>query len=129
MSRHHGHSSGSGSHSEVRGSSFTAYMREFIGDTVTIFTTSGGASGFGFTGVILSVNSNFVRLMTEQGMPPVHPLADNVLADFDGGGRIGSGIGRTGNIGKGNDTGPSHSVSSVVDIPIDRITAFTHNAL
>lgn len=127
MSRHHGRSSGSGS--ELRGSSFMVYMREFIGDTVTIFTTSGGASGFGFTGVLLSVNPDFVRLMTEQGMPPVHPLADNTFTDFESGGRISGGIGRNGTIGKGNDTPTTPSISSVVDIPVDRITAFTHNAL
>ena len=49
--------------------SLVRHLYNFIGDTVTIFTTSGGASGGGFTGTLLSVNSNFVRLLTKMGDP------------------------------------------------------------
>lgn len=41
-----------------------------IGQTVTIFTTSGGQSGGGFTGVLASVNDRFVRLITQIGSAP-----------------------------------------------------------
>ena len=37
----------------------------YIGQTVTIFTTSGGLSGNGFTGVLISADCNVVRLLCE----------------------------------------------------------------
>lgn len=46
-----------------------ALLSNYIGETVTIFTSSGGQSGAGFTGVILSVNNVFVRLITRIGPP------------------------------------------------------------
>jgi len=36
--------------------SISQLLSNYIGETVTIFTKSGGQSGAGFTGVILSVN-------------------------------------------------------------------------
>ena len=101
------------------------HMHKFIGETVTIFTTSGGASGCGFTGVLITVNSCFVRLVTEQGTPPSNPLAENICGDMDNG--PGRGLG--GFCGKGDHEGPSRAVASVCDIPFDRIVAFCHNAV
>lgn len=129
MSRKHRSCGSSGSGSGGQSTSLIGHMRQFIGETVIIFTTNGGASGFGFTGIILSVNSSFVRLVTDQGIAPTNPLSDNVFGDTDSGGRISGGIGRIGNLGRGTDSGPSHSVGSVVDIPVNRIVAFTHNAI
>lgn len=96
------------------------HIFEFIGETVTIFTTSGGASGSGFTGVVLSVNANFVRLMTEQGTPPTNPINGGLEGTGNGfgfdamGGAAMAGIARFG---------------SVCDIPIENIAAFCHNAV
>lgn len=107
----------------------------YIGETVTIFTTSGGASGCGFTGVIISVNCNFVRLVTHQGTPPTNPLAENICGDMDDGGcgglgGIGGGkLGNVGGIGGGKPQPHMFTVGSVVDIPVDRIAAFVHNAV
>ena len=42
----------------------------YIGQTVTIFTTSGGMSGCGFTGVLAAVNENSVKLITNFGAAP-----------------------------------------------------------
>jgi len=42
-------------------------MFRHIGQTVTIFTTSGGLSGGGFTGVLLSADCNCVRLLADIG--------------------------------------------------------------
>ena len=42
-------------------------MGRYIGQTVTIFTTSGGLSGNGFTGVLLTVDCNCVRLLADIG--------------------------------------------------------------
>lgn len=44
-----------------------ADMARFIGRTVTVFTTSGGISGGGFTGVLACVDNNMVRLITRIG--------------------------------------------------------------
>lgn len=127
-SRHNG--SGSSGNTGSR-SSFLRNIREFIGETVTIFTTSGGASGFGFTGVILSVNQRFLRLMTDPGASPANPLADSTFGDPDNEGRAFGGISRNGSsyAGRGNDCRSTRATGSVCDIPIDRIAAFTHNAI
>ncbi len=108
-----------------RGSGLLGHMCQFVGETVTIFTTSGGASGCGFTGVLISVNPWFVRIVTEQGTPPTNPLAENVCGDFDNG----PGRGPGGSFGKGGHDRPFRSTGSVCDIPVDRIVAFCHNAV
>lgn len=123
--------------SGYQGSSLLRHISEFIGETVTIFTTSGGVSGCGFTGIVLSVNPCFVRLVTEQGIAPNNPLAENICGDLDNGGRCGGrgdrDLGGMNTIGRGgcNDHGNGYGrvVGSVVDIPIDRIAAFCHNAV
>ncbi len=126
--------------------SLARHLCEFIGETVTIFTTSGGASGCGFTGVILAVNCNFVRLVTQQGSAPSNPLSESICGDYEeedecNGGGIGGGLGgKVGNVpgGIGGGIGPmgghkrrhnGFKVGSVCDIPIDRIAAFCHNAI
>jgi len=107
------------------------HIARYVGETVTIFTTSGGASGCGFTGTVLSVNCNYVRLVTHQGMPPANPLAENICGDLENG----LGPGSKGFIGLGNVDGcherdrRKNRVGSVCDIPIDRIAAFCHNAV
>jgi hypothetical protein len=99
-------------------------LAQHIGQTVTIFTTSGGQSGRGFTGVLASVNPNFVRLVTQIGSAPGCALGsccddrhhhrdcdcerDRDRDRFDC---------------RGNNLG------SIVDIPVDRIAAFVHNAV
>lgn len=118
--------------SRNQGSSLARHIDEFVGENVTIFTTSGGASGCGFTGVVLSVNSCFVRLVTDLGMPPSNPLAENICGDMDNGPEQG-GRGCGGMSGSGrnwrNDRGRTRTAGSVCDIPIDRIAAFCHNAV
>ena len=52
---------------------FTTYI-PYVSIAVTIFTTSGGLSGNGFTGVLLSVDINCVRLLADIGAPPACPL-------------------------------------------------------
>ncbi|MDF2514444.1 MAG: putative rane protein [Herbinix sp.] len=85
----------------------------FIGQTVTIFTTSGGASGCGFTGVLLRVNPNYVTLVNRIGTPPTNPLSEVVC----------------GGNGRGSEDRPVYTVGSVCDIPVDKIAAFCHNAI
>ncbi len=45
-------------------------LMRYIGQTVTIFTTSGGLSGCGFTGTLAGVCGCTVRLITDIGPPP-----------------------------------------------------------
>ena len=49
-------------------------LHRFCGQTVTIFTASGGISGSGFTGVLLSVDEACIRLLTSFGLPPACPI-------------------------------------------------------
>lgn len=107
-----------------QGTSLLAHMSECIGETVTIFTTSGGISGCGFTGVLISVNSCFIRLVTEQGAAPSNPIAENICGDLSNG----AGRGPCGS-GRGCHDGHSRAVGSVCDIPVDCIVAFCHNAV
>lgn len=113
-----------------QGTSLARHISRFVGETVTIFTTSGGASGCGFTGVVLSVNNCFVRLVTDQGMAPTNPLAENICGEMENGGRERGGLGGLG-VGRGgcNEKMMMREVGSVCDIPIDRIAAFCHNAV
>lgn len=90
-------------------------LSRFIGQTVTIFTTSGGASGCGFTGVLLRVNSSFVTLVNRIGSPPSNPLSEVICGDR----RNDRDMGGT----------PVFIVGSVCDIPVDKIAAFNHNAI
>lgn len=85
-----------------------------IGQTVTIFTTSGGASGCGFTGVLLLVNPTFVTLVDRFGTPPANPLSMSICGDrkeFR------------------NKEEYFYTVGSVCDIPTNRIVSFCHNSI
>ena len=116
-------SSSSGSHS------FLHHMCKYIGQTVTVFSTSGGASGCGFSGVLISVNSDFIRITTQIGTPPANPLSENICGDFDGcDGHGGGGKGYHDDFCSGSKDG-YFNVGSVVDIPVNRIAAFCHNAV
>ena len=85
----------------------------FIGQTVTVFTTSGGASGCGFTGVLLRVNPCFITLVNRLGTPPRNPLSEEICGDRRDNGR--------------RDSTPIFTVGSVCDIAVDKIAAFCHN--
>ncbi len=49
-------------------------LLRYIGQTVTIFTTSGGLSGSGFTGVLAGVCDGTVKLITDIGAAPACPI-------------------------------------------------------
>ncbi len=126
-----------------------ALLASHIGQTVTIFTSSGGQSGSGFTGVLLAVNSVFVRLITRIGPPPGCSLG-NACTGFNpgygcgGGAVMGGGCGSSGGYGAGPilpasingaasaggwDSMPVYTVGSVTDIPVASIVSFVHNAV
>jgi hypothetical protein len=103
------------------------HMARHIGQTVTIFTTSGGESGRGFTGVLAMVNNRFIRLITNIGPAPGCALGsccdkrrDRHCGDED----FVEGVRDRDRFDCfGRDFG------SVVDIPVDRIAAFVHNSV
>ncbi len=106
--------------------SLIEHLSRFVGKTVTIFTTSGGASGCGFTGVLLFVNPCFVRLVIRQGTSPSNPLSESICGEKNGE-----------DYGMMPGCGMHHKkkhhedsmVGSVCDIPIDKIASFCHNAI
>lgn len=110
------------------GLNFVTHLANYIGETVTIFTTSGGESGSGFTGVLISVNNSYVRLITQIGPAPACSLGNccsgikdgSSTDDFDGvvGGTIG-----------GRASCSVNTIGAVVDIPLNRIASFVHNAV
>lgn len=110
-------------------------LNRFVGQTVTIFTTSGGQSGMGFTGVLASVNVNFVRLITQIGPAPSCSLG-NCCDDLHGcagtfetaeplNTLVPTGIGGNPNRARCH----VNTLGSIVDIPIDRIASFVHNSV
>lgn len=124
------------------GGNFAKLLAHHIGQTVTIFTSSGGQSGSGFTGIILSVNEVFVRLITRIGPPPGCSLGNscNNFNTGHGAGHCGYGYGSSygpvlpgsvnGSVTSGGWDGyPVYSVGSVTDIPIANIVSFVHNAV
>ncbi|MGB8451640.1 MAG: hypothetical protein WCD89_04840 [Anaerocolumna sp.] len=101
---------------------FIRHIARFVGETVTCFTASGGISGSGFTGVILAVNCDFVRLVTDQGSAPTSPI-DPPYDECDN-------VNNGSNYNNMNyDRRHCYNVGSVTDIPIDKIVAFVHNAV
>lgn len=125
-------------------------LENHIGETVTIFTTSGGESGRGFTGVIIRVNARFVRLVTRIGPAPGCALG-NSCDDFDDhhrehdrdcdfdndrdrrrlfdGGFRDNNRRRDDRIHDRRNDDFIRSIGSIVDIPIDRIAAVVFNSI
>lgn len=108
---------------------FADHLRRFIGETVTIFTTSGGQSGQGFTGVVLAVNDCFVRLITRIGSAPGCALGNSCSNNRGYNNRCCDRDYNYNNYNNYNNGGFNHTLGSVADIPIDRIASFVHNAV
>lgn len=88
----------------------------YIGQTVTIFTTSGGLSGSGFTGVLVSVNECSVRLLVSAGNAPACALGSNCGGPPEF------------NFNFNNNCNGS-ALGAIAVIPTCAIAAFTHNAI
>jgi hypothetical protein len=112
-------------------------LRRFVGQVVTIFTTSGGESGRGFTGVLASVSSDpIVRLITQIGPAPGCALGS--CCDVKHNKKRGSR--RRFEDEDENEVSEDElnenrfdcqvrSVGAVVDIPVNRIVAFVHSSI
>jgi hypothetical protein len=118
------------------GGSIISQLARWSGTTVTIYTTSGGASGCGFTGVLIMCDPCFVRLITCLGPAPCCSLGSTCntccCPTFNNcapnGGRFGGNSRFGGGFGGGMNNAVCN-VGAVVDIPVDRIAAFVHNAI
>lgn len=104
---------------------FVNHISNYIGETVTIYTTSGGESGLGFTGVILSINPTYVRLITQIGSAPSCALGNCCLVKEI---RSKKDAEEMQDSTEGFDCS-GRTVGSVTDIPIEKIVAFVHNAV
>jgi len=114
-------------------------LMRYVGQTVTVFTTSGGLSGSGFTGVLAGVHKGCVRLITDIGAPPACPIGSSCGGYFEDGFVEGAGCGCGGGCrgrGRGCGLGASRRgwggynwLGSVAVIPCDKIVSFTHNAI
>jgi len=103
-------------------------LARHIGQTVTIFTTSGGQSGRGFTGVLASVNCDFVRLVTNIGPAPGCALG-NCCEEREERRRRNDECEEESFDRDRFDCNGRRGLGAVVDIPADRIAAFVHNAV
>jgi hypothetical protein len=131
-------------------------LGRLIGQTVTIFTTSGGASGCGFTGIVLACTECFIKLLTCPGGAPTYPIQGPCAACCGqgcntcrtnlsgcgggcGGGSCGGGCGScgggscygfcSGGYGGGCGYGNCNYLGSVTLIPCDKIASFVQNAV
>jgi hypothetical protein len=127
-------------------------MRRYIGQTVTVFTTSGGLSGSGFTGVLAAICDCTIKLITDIGAPPACPVGSACCGGYPYGGygefeefegrcesRCGKPCRRECCTGRGRERGYGYGrgygrygwnwLGSVTEIPLDRIASFTHNAI
>ena len=95
-----------------------------IGQTVTIFTTSGGLSGSGFTGTLAAVCGGRVKLITAIGAPPACPLGSSCTGPFNN--TFG---GFAGGFAQGFNGCGNNWLGSITEIPLCAIASFTHNAI
>ena len=101
---------------------FKNHIKEYIGETVTVFTSSGGPSGCGFTGLLMEVNCDFIRLSVKQGSGPSNPLSDTVCGN-------GNYVESCGFSCSSDTSYEDFRVGAVCDIPICAIVAFCHTAV
>ena len=94
-------------------------MLRHVGQTVTIFTTSGGLSGSGFTGVLLSVDINCVRLLADIGAPPACPIGSSCTNE----------MGPMGFVDNEEGFFWGNPLGAVCVIPTCAIAVFTHSAI
>ncbi len=60
-------------------------LRDNIGKVITVFTASGGCTGRGFTGLLVRVERDFIRLITSIPSAPCHPFGIRSGNLFDDG--------------------------------------------
>jgi len=104
---------------EVWNNALLETLCENLGKSVTIFTSSGGESGSGFSGVLLTADAHLVRLLSYVGAPPICPL---------GGSSCDTIFGPWGNMND-NYHFNGYPIGAITIIPIRSIVAFTQHAI
>ena len=100
-----------------------------VGRMVTVFTRSGGRSGFGFTGILVEAGCNFIKLITTLPCAPRSPFRGiGYEGGYGGGGGYGYGGGGGGGYGSGcgNRRNP---LGTVVVIPRSEIVSYVFNEI
>jgi len=109
----------------MRDDCFIDSLSRCIGQTVTIFTSSGGASGSGYTGVLAGITDSSVKLITAIGSPPSCPISN----DYPGWGIAGL-FGSLLKIGNCYSNSWRHPrFGAITEISIAKIVSFTHSTL
>jgi len=95
---------------------FSKHMSEYIGQTVTVYTTSAGAAGCGLTGVLLECTNTHLRLVTQIGPAPGKPKRRACrkcpyYTSCMNAGKMLQGVG------------------SIAEIPLKSLVIFVHNSL
>lgn len=116
-----------------------AGLSRYVGETVTIYTKSGGDSGSGFTGVLIRVSPLSVTLLSDIGPAPACALgscckkrkhcnchSDDMMGDFTSD-EFDSDDEQSRNQSRINCR--LRNTGAVVDIPLFSIAAFVHNAI
>lgn len=105
---------------------FSFHLSRYVGQTVTFFVAAGGASGAGFTGVLIGVSDLYVRLLSRVGPPPACSLGNScflpyapwpVCKPFYHG------------VGPEVFNGYFNTMGSITYLSVEKITAFVHNAM
>ena len=95
---------------------FIQSLVKYIGQTITIFTVSGGQSGAGFTGVLLDVKTNYIKILSQVASGPDCPLGNCCEINKN-----------EGTTTLKDDCGVS--LGAITNIPLDKISAFVHNTI
>ncbi|ERI94910.1 hypothetical protein HMPREF1982_00592 [Clostridiales bacterium oral taxon 876 str. F0540] len=91
---------------------FIQSLIKYIGQTITIYTVSGGESGSGFTGVLLDVKKDYIKVLSRLASPPCIP--EEYCNSEEGSAELNN-----------NEI----SLGAVTNIPINKIAAFVHNTI
>lgn len=94
---------------------FIQSLVRYIGQTITIYIVAGGDSGSGFTGVLLDVKKDYIKILSKIASPPSCFLG-NECNDYKSDETI---IKDYNNI----------TLGAITNIPINKIAAFVHNTI
>jgi hypothetical protein len=93
---------------------FKNHLSKYIGQTVTVYITSGGNSGNGYTGLLFSISNDYIRIIIELGPEPLCSIGTCFYTSLK------NNIQNQTNI---------NTLGSVIDVPIKSIAAFVHNTI
>ena len=100
----------------LKDDSFVQSLVKYIGQTITIFIVSGGQAGSGFTGVLLDVKRDYIKVLSQIASGPDCSLGNCCETSKKDGTNI-----------LKDDFGVS--LGAITDIPLDKIAAFVHNTI